>query len=325
MPTYIWQQDSRCSRIFVTTTLTVHNCKYHASFQYRAHRTKYWYKSIWRMRARGDSYRLRKQVEGGGLEDIMYWQWNYQHNQTAIEPMPYLESTPHGTNMFFHKAFLFNFHHTSVIRIYCRAFIQMRYLDNTLLLYLWQLCSDLCFPFFVFIVIIIGSACVITKRISVESKRGTNFTESWEVFIPSLPFCFNICFTISDANDVLQLDITFTVQCQIFLCSLRRYGWLTWGWHNRCCVLWDSLGWEWRVWLWTARYFKIINCFMRLRHIRLVIQINRWFINIIICSVFCPIQMWEIGFRIMVAITEWFCCLVYFGFLPVFSVICNTI
>jgi len=157
----------------------------------------------------------------------------YHHLRFPIHQIIFIhsESTPHVTNIFFHQALLFNFQHTSGIIIHCRAFIQMREFDNTLLLYTWHLCSDLCFPFFVFIVIITGSACVITKRVSVESKRGANFTESWEVFIPSLSFFFNICFTISDANDVSQLDITFriytfekAVRCQIFLCSLRRYG-----------------------------------------------------------------------------------------------------
>jgi len=157
----------------------------------------------------------------------------FHHFRRPIHQILFIpsESTPHATNLNFRQAFVFNFRHMSGIRIDCRAFIWMRELDNTLLLYLWQLCSELCFPFFVFIVIITGSACVITKRVSVESKRGANFTESWEVFIPSLSFFFNICFTISDANDVSQLDITFriytfekAVRCQIFLCSLRRYG-----------------------------------------------------------------------------------------------------
>jgi len=146
----------------------------------------------------------------------------FHHFRRPIHQILFIpsESTPHATNVIFRQAFVFNFRHMSGIRIDCRAFIWMRELDNTLLLYLWQLCSELCFPFFVFIVIITGSACVITKRISVESKRGANFTESWEVFIPSLSFFFNVCFTISGANDVSQLDITFSKSSIFFAYAL---------------------------------------------------------------------------------------------------------
>ena len=110
----------------------------------------------------------------------------FHHFRRPIHQILFIpsESTPHATNVIFRQAFVFNFRHMSGIRIDCRAFIWMRELDNTLLLYLWQLCSELCFPFFVFIVIITGSACVITKRSSMESKRDANLTESWEVFIP---------------------------------------------------------------------------------------------------------------------------------------------